>query len=154
MDQEVQDLSTPSTANSGTLTCEDHDHGSLEKGIFTGKMAVGHNGSDCNYSCVYTNGKFYHIECQSFGSVCSVNQKLTLKSVGDGTYFATTLNADEITALDFFSVPDRSMYVGLDEKNREIWINIPAQVSYKDKETKQLTYKEVFITDQQFYPNN
>ena len=117
-------------------------------------MAIGHTAAQCNNSCVYDNGKYRHIDCMGFGQNCTQNQRLTLKSVGDGTYYATTLNADEITALDFFYMPDRSMYAGIDEKNLEIWINIPAQVSYKDKETKQFTYREVFITDQQFYPNN
>ena len=153
MDQENQTLNTNPTANTGTITCDEHDHGNLEKGFFSGKVAVGHNATDCNNSCVRMNGKDQHVDCQGWGHTCSVNQKLTLKSNDDGTYLATTLNADELTALDLFNMPDRSIYVGLDEKNNEQWINIPAQLSYKDAISQQFTYKDVIITEKQFYPN-
>lgn len=153
MDQENQTLNTNPTANTGTITCDEHDHGNLEKGIFNGKLNVGHTATDCNNSCTYMNGKLCHVDCQSYGSACSLNQKLTLKSNGDGTYQATTLNADELTSLDIFNMPDRSIYAGLDENNVEIWINIPAQLSYKDVTSQQFTFKDVFITDKQFYSN-
>jgi hypothetical protein len=153
MDQENQTLNTNPTTNTGTLTCDEHDHGNLEKGFFSGKVAIGHKGSECNNSCVYINGKPTHFDCQSWGSACTINPKLTLKSNGDGTYFATSLNAEDITALDLFNMPDRSIYVGLDENNNEQWINIPAQLSYKDAITQQFTFKDVFITEKQFYPN-
>jgi len=153
MDQENQTLNTNPTTNTGTITCDEHDHGNLEKGFFSGKMAVGHSSTECNNSCVYINGKATHFDCQGWGRACVANQKLTLKSDGDGTYLATTLNADELTALDLFNMPDRSIYVGLDENNNEQWINIPAQLSYKDAISQQFTFKDVFITDKQFYSN-
>lgn len=153
MDQENQTLNTNPTTNAGTITCDEHDHGNLEKGFFSGKVAIGHTATDCNNSCVYVNGKYGHIDCQGYGSACSLKQKLSLKSDGDGTYLATTLNAEELTALDFFNMPDRSIYAGLDENNMEIWINIPAQLSYKDVKSQQFTFKDVFITEKQFYPN-
>ncbi|MDX9892770.1 MAG: hypothetical protein RBS29_09765 [Bacteroidales bacterium] len=153
MDQEAQDLSTPTTHNTGTLTCDDHDHGPVEKGFFTGKVAVGHKASDCNNSCVYANGKPGHIDCQSFGKECTYKAKFFLEMVEDGIYMATTINADDLTPLEFFFMPDRSIFVGLDEHNNEQWINIPKQHSVRDHETNQFIFKEVFITDQQFYPN-
>lgn len=154
MDQENQTLNTNPTSNTGTITCDDHDHGNLEKGIFNGKVSAGHSASDCNNSCVLLNGKPTHLDCQSYGNVCVINSRLTLKSYGDGTYLATTLNGEEWTSLDIFNMPDRSIYTGLDENNVEIWINIPAQLSYKDATSQQFTFKEVFITERQFYPNN
>lgn len=153
MDQENQTLNTNPTTNTGTLTCEEHDHGNLEKGFFSGKVSVGHSSELCHNSCVVVNGKPTHYDCQGYGNVCTAQSKLTLKSNGDGTYLATTLNADELTALDIFNMPDRSIYTGLDEKNVEIWINIPAQLSYKDATSQQFSFKDVFITEKQFYPN-
>lgn len=153
MDQENQTLNTNPTTNAGTITCDEHDHGNLEKGFFSGKMTAGHPSTACNNSCIVINGKPTHLNCQGWGSDCSVNSKFTLKSNGDGTYLATTLNAEELTALDLFNMPDRSIYAGLDENNMEIWINIPAQLSYKGEATQQFTFKDVFITEKQFYPN-
>lgn len=153
MDQENQTLNTNPTANTGTITCDEHDHGDMEKGIFNGKLSFGHKASECNNSCVYVNGKPGHVDCQGYGSACTMNQRFTLKNNGDGTYLATTLNAEELTALDLFNMPNRSIYAGLDENNMEIWINIPAQLSYKDTTSQQFTFKDVFITEKQFYPN-
>lgn len=153
MDQEAQDLSTPTTNNTGNVTCDDHDHGVIQKGFFTGRMAVGHKSTDCGNSCIVINGKPGHCDCQSFGKECTFQSKFYLMMIEDGIYMATTINGDDFTSLDFFFMPDRSIFVGLDEHNNEQWINIPKQHSVRDHETKQFIFKEVFITDQQFYPN-
>jgi hypothetical protein len=153
MDQENNSLNTTPTSNTGTITCEEHDHGSISKGLFTGKISYGHTAAECSNSCIQVNGKLTHLDCQSFGNYCSTTAKLTLKLEKEGMYIATTIDPNNFTTLDLFNMPNRSLYGGLDQNNVEQWLNIPAQVSYRDNETKQFSFTEVFITDKPFYPN-
>ncbi|MBP1673757.1 MAG: hypothetical protein H6Q25_1572 [Bacteroidetes bacterium] len=153
MDQEDNTLNTTPTTNTGSITCEEHDHGSISKGWFSGKVQVGHTADQCNNSCVRINGKDMHIDCQGVGHYCSITAKLTLNLEKEGIYTATTIDPINLTSLDLFNMPNRSLYGGLDANNMEQWLNIPAQVSYRDSLTKQFSFTEVFITDKPFYPN-
>jgi hypothetical protein len=153
MDQENQTLNTTSTSNTGTITTEVQDNGSISKGFFTGKVSIGHTASQCSNSCCTINGKRTHIDCQSWGNQCSFTARFTLTLEKDGIYSATTIDPNNFTSLDLFNMPNRSIYGGLDENNVEQWLNIPAQISYRDLTTHQFTFTDVFMTENPFYEN-
>ena len=119
---------------------------------YTITTRCGHSGDKCP-GCVTIAGKSYHVPCQGQGNVCLVNIGVSLNPQLDGTYTATTLDASELTSEDFFLMPDRSLNY-TDEKGNRIFLNIPAQLVYRDSVTRQFTFTGLFYSNRAAYSNN
>ena len=119
---------------------------------YTITTRCGHSGDKCP-GCVTIAGKSYHVPCQGQGNVCLVNIGVSLNPQLDGTYTATTLDASELTSEDFFLMPDRSLNY-TDEKGNRIFLNIPAQLVYRDSTTRQFTFTGLFYSNRAAYSNN
>lgn len=88
--------------------------------------SIGHDGTNCK-GCVLRNGQWKHIDCQGQGNACSVSPRVILYSSGNSAYIVTT-DTFGLTDQDFFNMPSRSLFVEYDDKNNEVWLNIPAQL--------------------------
>ena len=119
---------------------------------YTITTRCGHSGDKCP-GCVTIAGKSYHVPCQGQGNVCLVNIGVSLNPQLDGTYTATTLDASELTSEDFFLMPDRSLNY-TDEKGNRIFLNIPAQLVFRDSTTRQFTFTGLFYSERAAYNNN
>lgn len=119
---------------------------------YTITTRCGHSGDKCP-GCVTIAGKSYHVPCQGQGNVCLVNIGVSLNPQLDGTYTATTLDTFDLTSEDFFLMPDRSLNY-TDEKGNRIFLNIPAQLVYRDSTTRQFTFTGLFYSERAAYSNN
>ncbi|MCQ2277141.1 MAG: hypothetical protein MJZ87_09400 [Bacteroidales bacterium] len=119
---------------------------------YTITTRCGHSGDKCP-GCVTIAGKSYHVPCQGQGNVCLVNIGVSFNPQLDGTYTATTLDASELTSEDFFLMPDRSLNY-TDEKGNRIFLNIPAQLVFRDSTTRQFTFTGLFYSNRAAYSNN
>ena len=63
--------------------------------------------------------------------------------ISSNNYTATTLDSTALTDEDFFNMPDRSLFVEYNNKTGELWLNIPAQLVYRDSTTQQFTFTEL-----------
>lgn len=117
-------------------------------------LAVGHSISDCKGRCVYVGGRYYHYDCMSYGNACATSSVVSLTQVGANNYTATTVDSTALTGERFFDMPARSLFVEYDANNKEVWLNIPAQLVYRDSVSKQFTFTGLFYTDIQYYANN
>ena len=88
----------------------------------------GHDRSLCKNSCITIYGVPTHIDCMGFGNLCTINFSIRTILVTSNNYTATTLDSTALTNEDFFNMPSRSLFVEYDEKNNEVWLNIPAQL--------------------------
>lgn len=112
------------------------------------EIRVGHDRSECNGKC-YMNK--VHADCMGVGSACKVRTSLNLSIRGDNIFCATTVDAEELTTLEFFQMPDRSVRV--DRYGTLYWMNIPAQLVERDQTTGQFSFNNVSFTFLQNYPN-
>ena len=119
---------------------------------YTITTRCGHSGDKCP-GCITIAGKSYHVPCQGQGNVCLVNIRVSLDPQSDSTYTATTVDASELTGEDFFNMPDRSLNYR-DEKGNIIFLNIPAQLVYRDSTTRQFTFTGLFYSERAAYSNN
>ena len=117
-------------------------------------IAVGHHISDCGGRCVRMNGQWYHYECMGFGNVCAASAIVNLVQISGNDYTATTLDSTALTNEDFFNMPSRSLFVEYDEKNNEVWLNIPAQLVFRDSTTRQFTFTGLYYSNSQIYEND
>lgn len=88
---------------------------------------TGHQASECN-GCVTINGRSFHVDCMGQGNACLNSSLVSLSQISGNSYTATTLDSTALTNEDFFNMPARSLFVEYDEKNNEVWLNIPAQL--------------------------
>ena len=100
------------------------------------------------------NGQWYHYDCMSYGNVCAISTVVNLAQVSANYYTATTLDSTALTNLDFFNMPARSLFVEYDEKNDEVWLNIPAQLVFRDSVSRQFTFNELHFSNTPIYANN
>lgn len=123
-----------------------------ESGLYSLRVNVGHNSSDCKGACIQINGTPTHVNCQGFGHCCQLLTSVSLAQVGTAIT-ATTTDTFDLTSEDFFLMPDRSLdYV--DEKGSHIFLNIPEQVVYRDTATLQFTFTGLFFSEIAAYSNN
>lgn len=115
---------------------------------------LGHTRSDCGGKCVYINGQLCHFDCMGYGNACAASAIVSLVQVSGDEYTATTIDSTALTNEDFFNMPSRSLFVGYDEKNHEIWLNIPAQIVYRDPVSRQFTFTGLYYNDTQVFGNN
>ena len=112
---------------------------------------IGHDGRNCP-GCVLIEGQWVHINCQGPGNACRVSANVTLYNNG-ATSYAVTTDTFGLTDQAFFNMPDRSLFVGYDDKNNEMWLNIPAQLVYRDSTTMQFTFTGLYYSNAQVYEN-
>lgn len=113
---------------------------------------VGHTAAGCN-GCVIVEGQSIHIDCQGAGNVCNVSAYVCVAPVSGGFYTATTQDSTDLTDEEFFNMPDRSFYTGLDGDGKPCWLNIPAQLAIRDSVTRLFTFNNVYFSLQQIYKN-
>ena len=113
----------------------------------------GHNASQCPNGCVHSSGGDFHADCQGWGSNCTLTSSIYVVPVSAGLYTATTQDSTELTTYDYFNMPARSLYTGMDESGLPRWLNIPAQLVFRDSTTRLFTFTGVFFSQQQVYKN-
>ena len=111
---------------------------------------IGHEAKDCP-GCVLFDGEMIHLDCMGFGNYCRFVSAVQLQQVGT-TVTATTTDTFGLTSLDFFLMPDRSLNY-TDEKGNRIFLNIPAQMVYRDTATLQFTFTGLFFSETAAYSN-
>ena len=116
-------------------------------------VMLGHPASECK-GCVYINGRLYHYDCMGDGNACAASSIVSLVQISGNNYTATTLDSTALTNEDFFNMPSRSLFVEYDEKNNEVWLNIPAQLVFRDSTTQQFTFTNLFYSNSAYYTNN
>ena len=123
-----------------------------ESRLYSLRVNVGHNSSDCKGACIQINGTPTHVDCQGFGHCCQLLTSVSLAQMGTAIT-ATTTDTFDLTSEDFFLMPDRSLdYV--DEKGSHIFLNIPEQMVYRDTATLQFTFTGLFFSEIAAYSNN
>ena len=120
---------------------------------YTITTRCGHSGDKCP-GCVTIAGKSYHVPCQGQGNVCLVNIRVSLDPQSDSTYTATTVDASELTGEDFFNMPARSLCVQVALDGKRTYLNIPAQLVYRDSVTRQFTFTGLFYSNHAAYEND
>jgi hypothetical protein len=114
-------------------------------------VLVGHEAKECP-GCTQVGEKLVHVPCHSHGSVCQKSSNITLQTSGTDVT-ATTTDTFGLTSEDFFNMPDRSLNY-TDENNNRVYLNIPAQMVYRDTATKQFTFTGLFFTTVPGYTND
>ena len=114
---------------------------------------TGHQASECK-GCVTMNGISFHMECMGPGNACLNSSLMSLVQISGNNYTATTLDSTALTNEDFFNMPSRSLFVEYDEKNNEVWLNIPAQLVYRDSVTLQFTLNGLYYSASAAYDND
>lgn len=115
-------------------------------------MDIGHDGRNCR-GCVLRNGQLIHVDCQGRGNACRVSSNVSLYSSGNSAYIVTT-DTFGLTSEDFFNMPSRSLFVGYDDKNNEVWLNIPSQLVFRDSTTLQFTLNGLYYSSNAVYSND
>ena len=114
-------------------------------------VLVGHEAKGCP-GCTQVGEKLVHVPCHSHGSVCQKSSNITLQTSGTDVT-ATTTDTFGLTSEDFFNMPDRSLEY-MDEDNNRVYLNIPAQMVYRDTATKQFTFTGLFFSETPEYSND
>ena len=94
-----------------------------------------------------------HADCQGAGNHCTMSANILVEPVSSSLYTATTQDSTDLTSEEFFNMPARSLYTGMDEAGSPRWLNIPAQLSIRDSVTRVFTFNGVFFSQQQVYKN-
>lgn len=112
-------------------------------------ISIGHDGAKCS-GCVYRNGQWVHVNCQGYGNLCSTSAAVTLQQIGTAIT-ATTTDTFGLTSEDFFNMPARSL--STPTIGPEHYLNIPAQVVYRDSAKQQFTFTGLFYSETPAYSN-
>ncbi|MCQ2284517.1 MAG: hypothetical protein MJZ57_06420 [Bacteroidales bacterium] len=115
---------------------------------------VGHDASDCGNSCIAVNGHRIHVDCQGYGRKCSQIAHLQVAEISSNIYEGTTTDATDLTDQQFFNMPARSLCIQTNLNGKSTWLNIPAQLVYRDSISRQFTLSGLFYTDYQYYNND
>ena len=109
---------------------------------------ISEGGGNCNMSPV--GG---HVNCQGWGTHCTMSATMLVVPATATLYTATTQDSTDLTSEEFFNMPERSLYTGLDNSGAPRWLNIPAQLSLRDSVTRVFTFNGVFFSQYQVYKN-
>ena len=117
-------------------------------------ITAGHSSEVCN-GCIYVNGVPGHADCQGFGDDCVVTIRIwPIGGQPKGATFSAVVDTVwSLTTEDFFNMPDRSLNY-TDENNNRMYLNIPAQLVFRDSVTQQFTFTGLFFTDDPEYSND
>ena len=122
------------------------------KGKQTGTITikVGHSAKECN-GCIPVGDKLVHVDCQGAGTLCEVTSQV---AIADSGLFVSAVTTDTfgLTTLDYFNMPARSLAV--EDENEKYYLNIPAQMLYRDSKTLQFTLTGLFYSAEAYYENN
>jgi len=113
---------------------------------------MGHDGANCP-GCITLNDKRMHIDCQGEGSACRKASAVALSYDIDNNLIATTVDTFGLTDLDVLNMPSRSFALEIDEGVYS-YLNIPAQLVYRDSVTLQFTFTGLSFTGRPLYGNN
>jgi hypothetical protein len=116
-------------------------------------VQTGHDASGCK-GCVTLNGLTFHMECMGQGNACTNSSLMSLVQISGNNYTATTLDSTALTNEDFFNMPSRSLFVEYDINNKEVWLNIPAQLVYRDSTTLQFTFTGLYYSNSAVFNND
>lgn len=114
-------------------------------------ICIGHNANGCT-GCVWEDGKWYHVDCMGEGNYCATTAAVQFQINGP-VFSATTTDTFDLTSEDFFLMPDRSLDY-MDDKGNPIYLNIPAQMVYRDSTTLQFTFTGLFFSTLPAYEND
>jgi len=129
------------------------------EGIYSLSSVVGHKSTDCGNACIMINGIRTHIDCQYWGSTCSLYAKINVSKVDpkddkDPYYSAIAMSVFEPSDDSIFFMPNRSFLFKSDTFDKGyIWLNIPKQKLVRDKETNLFLYNNITFTYEQLYEN-
>jgi hypothetical protein len=150
-----QQTLTTTTANTPTAVRMNRFKSTSFEGVYLLASNVGHKSTECGGKCKYSNGTWFHSDCQSFGNVCSLRASVNVSYTGvSNIYKGMGINDYEpIDEVDF-SMPDRSFYVENENfPNGKGWLNVPEQVLQRDPLTHQFIYKNISFTKEALYKN-
>ncbi len=120
--------------------------------IFLLSLSVGHSSKECPKGCVMIDGHLVHVDCMGFGSECVTSAMVQLSQFGN-FISATTIDTFSLTSENFFLMPARSLTTK-NEKEQPVWLNIPAQLVYRDSATLQFTFNGLYYSDRAAYRND
>ncbi len=126
------------------------DNGKTGNSTFLLSVRMGHKREICN-GCVTIDGHAVHIDCMGSGNECATSTIVQLQYLG-ATMTATTTDTFNLTTEDFFLMPDRSLLTE-DEKGQPVYLNIPAQLVYRDSSTLQFTFTGLYYSENAAYGN-
>ena len=109
---------------------------------------IGHDGKNCS-GCVLFEGKRIHKDCQGIGTKCAVSTSVSIVQSG-AAVTATTTDTFGLTSEDIFLMPARSLNY-TDANNNRIFLNIPAQLLFRDTATQQFTFTGLSFTSSPLY---
>lgn len=110
---------------------------------------LGHDASKCP-GCLYIRGVLIHVDCQGAGSACSKASNIALSYDIDNNLIATTLDTFGLTNLDVLNMPSESFAMETAPETYE-YLNIPAQLVYRDTATLQFTFTGLSFTNRPLY---
>ena len=113
-------------------------------------MSLGHSGSNCT-GCVMYDGQLIHIDCMGEGNQCATSAVVQLQQFGSAISITTT-DTFNLTSGDFFLMPNRSLDY-MDQSGLHTYLNIPAQLVYRDTTTLQFTFTGLFFSSKPAYGN-
>ncbi len=96
------------------------------------------------------NGKIVHVDCQGEGHACNKSSNVALSYALDNNLIATTLDTFGFTTLDILNMPSRSFSLEV-EPGIYSYLNIPAQLVYRDTATLQFTFTGLSFTNRPLY---
>lgn len=111
--------------------------------------AMGHNGTNCP-GCMTINGKRVHIDCQGEGTACLKSSRVSLQYNMDSSLTVSTLDTFGLTDLDFLNMPAMSLSLEVGEGVYS-YLNIPAQLVYRDTATQQFTFTGLSFSERALY---
>ncbi|MBO4488691.1 MAG: hypothetical protein J5741_03415, partial [Bacteroidales bacterium] len=91
-----------------------------------------------------------HVDCQGAGNECLTSSRVALQEV-EGGYTMTTLDTLGLTSEDFCNMPARSLQCP--EEVGFAYLNIPAQLVFRDTVTLQFTFTGLTFTEEPAYSN-
>lgn len=113
-------------------------------------VQIGHKGEGCK-GCVTILGVTAHVDCMNYGDYCARYAVVSLDQVGSAIT-ATTIDTFDLTSENFFAMPARSLDY-IDKDNQLIYLNIPAQLVFRDTTTQQFTFTGLFFSNTAAYNN-
>ena len=114
-------------------------------------FSVGHSGKNCSGCVKLGNGMCVHIDCQGLGTECTVSTNVVL-SENNSYYTAVTTDTFGLTDQSLFNMPARSLLTE-DERGLPVYLNIPAQLVYRDSSTLQFTFTGLYYSENAAYGN-
>ena len=115
-------------------------------------MNTGHSAKNCSGCIKIDDNTYVHVNCQGRGNECTVSANVVL-SGNSYNFTAVTTDTFGLTDQTFFNMPARSLLTE-DEKGQPVYLNIPAQLVYRDSTTLQFTFTGLYYSENAAYGND